>query len=106
MEATRGAAMEATRGAAMEATRDAARGVAWGAAWGTAWGAACDTAWSAARGAARVAALYAEFILTSDLKFDDKKKHIKTVNDRWDVWKKGYGVYARVNGVLYVYAKK
>ena len=80
--------------AAMDAARDAARDAASGAARD----AASDAAWDAA--------LFSEYIITADLKFKDKEKHLKHVKARWEVWQKGYGLICDVDGVLYVYAVK
>ena len=87
-----------TWGAARDAARDAAYDAAYGAASGAAYGAAYDAAYDAA--------LCARYILTSDLKFKDKAKHLKHVLARWEVWQKGYGLLCDVNGVLYVYTVK
>jgi hypothetical protein len=32
-------------------------------------------------------------------------KHKKHLRDRWDVWKRGYGLVCDVGGVLYTYDK-
>ena len=66
------------------------------------WGTARD----AARGAAWDAALYSDYIITSDLTFKDKEKHLAHAKARWEVWQKGYGLLCDVDGVLYVYAVK
>jgi len=84
----------AARGAAWDAARDAARGAAW------------DAARGAARGAAWDAALFSEYIITADLKFEGREKHLKHVKARWEVWQKGYGLLSDVDGVLYVFAVK
>ena len=55
-------------------------------------------------GAALGAALCSYYILTSDLKFKDKEKHLKHVKERWEVWEKGYGLLCDVDGQLYVYS--
>ena len=85
--ATRDAARGATRNAARSAARDAARAAAWGAAMDAAWG----------------AALISDYIITSDLDFKDKEKHLAHAKARWEVWQKGYGLLCDVDGVLYVY---
>jgi len=50
--------------------------------------------------------LKAEQIVVSDLNYEDKVKHEHDIDERIEVWKKGYGLFNDVNGVLYVYAKK
>jgi hypothetical protein len=47
-----------------------------------------------------------DYLMTSDLKFKDKAKHLKHVLARWEVWQKGYGLFCDVDGVLYMYAAK
>ena len=84
---------DAARGAAWDAARDAARDAAW------------DAAWDAARDAARGAALISDYLITSDLDFKDKAKHLAHAKARWEVWQKGYGLLCDVDGVLYVYCK-
>ena len=80
-EAARGAAGEAARGAAL----DAARGAAWDAAWGAAGG----------------AALWARVLVCEGLPIS--QQHVDHAEARMNVWRKGYGLYCDVNGVLYVY---
>jgi hypothetical protein len=82
-------------------------GITWDAAWAAAGDAAGGAAWDAARAArdaARDAALMARYVICADLKIDSK--HIKHVNDRWEVWKRGYALLCDINGVLYVYGVK
>jgi hypothetical protein len=81
---TRAAARDAARAAARDAAGAAARDAAWDAAWD--------------------AALYSKGIFICDgLKLAEKHKtHIRK---RMEVWQKGYGLYADINGVLYVYKK-
>jgi hypothetical protein len=75
------------------------------AAWDAAWAAARAAAGAAARAAARDAALYTyTHHVCSDLKLDER--HVKHAAERWEVWRKGYGLYGDVGGVLYVYAAK
>ena len=86
-------------------------GDTWGAARGAAWDAAWDAARDAARrdaarrDAARDAALISDYLITSDLDFKDKAKHLAHAKARWEVWQKGYGLLCDVDGVLYVYCK-
>jgi len=101
-----GAAWDATRNAARNVAEDAAWYVAGDAAWDAAWYAADDAALYAAGNATRDASLMARLMLVKDLKYKDKQKHEAHVKARMEVWKKGYGLYCDVNGVLYVYAKK
>jgi hypothetical protein len=83
------------------------------AAWSAAGSAAMYAAGSAARSSAMSAAgdaagdaayLKVYQIICSDLKLDPK--HIKHINDRWEVWKRGYSLLCDVGGVLYVYGVK
>ena len=112
-DAARNAARDAVWDAARDAIRNAARDAARDAVWDATWDAACnatrnttrDAAWNAAWNAAWDAALFSYFILTSDLKFKDREKHLKHVKSRWEVWQKGYGLLCDVDGVLYVYCK-
>jgi len=69
--------------AARAAARDAARDAAWDAAGAAAWAAACR--------------------IVKD-KLD--RKHIKHVEARMQVWRKGYALLCDVDGTLFVYAKK
>jgi hypothetical protein len=101
-DAARGAAYDAASGAAYDAAYDAARGAAYDAARGAAYGAAYDAGYDAASDAA----LMSDYLMTSDLKFKDKAKHLKHVLARWEVWQKGYGLFCDVDGVLYMYAAK
>jgi hypothetical protein len=107
--AARDAAWDVVRSAAKGAARDAAwyaaKDAAWDAAWYAAKDAARDAAKDAARDAARDAALYADFIVVSDLDFKDKKKHEAHVKARWEVFQKGYALICDINGVFYVYCK-
>jgi hypothetical protein len=82
----------------------AAGAAARAAAWDAARAAAGDVAWDAARAAARAAACKAQYAVCTGLKIDPK--HIKHIEDRWEVWKRGYGLLCDVNGVLYVYGVK
>ena len=63
-----------------------------------------DSALGADLGAARDAALIARMIVCKGLPM--KTKHLRHVNARMDVWRKGYCLLCDVNGTLYVYAKK
>jgi hypothetical protein len=103
-DAARAAAGDAARAAAGDAAWDAARAaagdVARAADWDAVGAAAGDAAWDAAWDAA----LQARIIICKGLKLD--KKHIDHAKARWDVWKRGYGLYCDVNGTLYVYGVK
>lgn len=104
-DAAEAAAWDAARGAARDAARDAAGAAARDAAWGAARDAAGAAAWDAAWGAARDAALYAHCkYICSGLKLT--KKHLKHVEDRMEVWRRGWALLCDVNGVLYVYGKE
>ena len=83
-DAARDAAREAARGAA----RDTARDAAWDAARDAARGAARGAGQVAARGAAWDAALLSDYLITSDLEFKDKEKHLAHGKARWEVWQK------------------
>jgi hypothetical protein len=102
-DAARDAAWEAIRDAARDATRGAAWDAARDAAWGATRAAAWDAAWDAARGAAWGAALKATFIVTADLKIEDK--HRTFVDEMWHILAAGYGYFGMVEGVHYVYRK-
>ena len=93
------ATWDAARDAAWDAARDAARDAAWDAAWDAA------RRDAARRDAARDAALISDYLITSDLDFKDKAKHLAHAKARWEVWQKGYGLLCDVDGVLYVYCK-
>ena len=54
--------------------------------------------------AARNAALFAWMLVCLGLPMD--KKHLIHLNERMEVWRKGYCLLCDVNGTLYVYAKK
>ncbi len=56
--------------------------------------------------AATSAALYALYILAKDLDFPGKERYSAHVNEHWNVWEKGYGLAAEVNGKFYVYTAK
>ena len=114
--ATRGAARAAAGGAAWAAARDAAWDAAWAAmggntvnaAWDAAWSDVYHTTWNAventtldALDATRDATLMMRVLITSDLNVDEK--HRAHARARWDVWKRGYGLWGDVNGALYVY---
>jgi hypothetical protein len=115
--AARDAVWDAARDAIRNAARDAARDAVWDATWDATRNAARVATWDAIRDAIRNAArdavwdatwdaaLFSYFILTSDLKFKDREKHLKHVKARWEVWQKGYGLLCDVDGVLYIYCK-
>jgi hypothetical protein len=98
------AAGDAAWDAAWDAARGAVRAAAWDAAGDAARGAVRAAAGDAAGGSAWDAALMARYVICTDLKIDPK--HIKHVNDRWEVWKRGYALLCDINGVLYVYGVK
>ena len=75
----------------------AARAAAWDAARDAAWDAARDAAWDAARDAA----LWARVLVCEGLPIS--QQHVDHAEARMNVWRKGYGLYCDVNGVLYVY---
>ena len=100
-DAARDAIRNAARDAARDATRNAARVATWDAIRDEIRNAARDAVWDATWDAA----LFSYFILTSDLKFKDREKHLKHVKARWEVWQKGYGLLCDVDGVLYIYCK-
>ena len=77
----------AARAAAWDAARDAARAAARAAAWDAAWAAADQIAIN---------------VLCADLLID--QKHRDAITARWDVWQRGYGLMAEIDGVLFVYA--
>ena len=111
MNGAKDAAWVAASGAIRHAAIDARRDAAWIAAWDSARQAVWDAVGTIARNLASVsagdavldAALMAQMIVTKDLDFKDKDKHAKHVSERMDAWKRGYGVAADVNGILYVY---
>ena len=87
-----------TLDAAVSAARSAARSAAGSAAGSAAWSAA----WSASGSAAWDAEVYAQVKIIPRV----PKKHVKYMEERMLAWKRGYGVYCDVNGVLYCYAIK
>jgi len=95
------AAWDAARRAAGDAAWGAAEDAAGNAAWDAAWGAARDAAWGAAWDATGDAALLARVKLSKI-----KGKHLKHVEERMQVWEKGYALYCDINGNLYVYTKQ
>jgi len=84
---------------------------AWSAAWNAAEKAASSIGGNAAgidtriaaRDAAEDAASMGRLIAVKNLDFEGKDKCIGYANERMNVWRKGYGLAAEVNGVLYVY---
>jgi len=86
-----------TRSAARDAAGDAAGDAARDAAWNTAWSAT----WDAAKDAVGDAAVFARMLVCLDLNIEFK--HLAHLNARMEVWRKGYGLYCEVDGVLYVY---
>ena len=104
-DAARDAAWDAAWDAAGDAAGDAARDAAWNAAGDAARDAAWNTAWSAtwdaAKDAVGDAAVFARMLVCLDLNIEFK--HLAHLNARMEVWRKGYGLYCEVDGVLYVY---
>ena len=82
-----------TRSAARDAAGDAARDAAWNTAW--------SATWDAAKDAVGDAAVFARMLVCLDLNIEFK--HLAHLNARMEVWRKGYGLYCEVDGVLYVY---
>ena len=111
-------AMASARVSARDSAWDSARASARASAWDSTWASARDSARDSARASARASAwdstwdstrdfsLMACLVIVSDLDYPDKEKHEKHVKSRIEVWKKGYGLFCDVDGVLYVYAKK
>ncbi len=103
----RDAAWTSAFGAARDAAHDASRSRAWSVAWDTVrdivWATASDAARVAAGDAVLDAALMAQLIVVKDLDFDEKESHLRHTAERIEAWRKGYGVAADVNGILYVY---
>jgi hypothetical protein len=58
---------------------------------------------AAAMDAAMAAALWARVLVCDGLPI--AQKHIDHAAARMDVWRKGYGLYCDVDGVLYVYER-
>jgi hypothetical protein len=111
-------AWDAARTAAWNAAKisasDANRSAEWEAAWDNARDVTREAAWAAARveapdvaktipwDAAWHAADYAVICgVCSDL--DIPSEHLRTIERRIDVWRKGYALMSEVNGTLYVY---
>lgn len=98
-------ARDAARASAWDAARDSAWESARASAWDAALASALASAWESARDAAQDAALYVVTTgVCADLPID--QKHRDHVQTRMDVWRRGYGVYCDVDGVLYVYGIK
>jgi len=131
---TRDAARDAAKVAAWDAALDAAWGAAKDAAWGAALDAALDAArdaakvverdavWDAARVAAKVAAKVAARDAVWDASGDAvwdaariagclvvaeliDKKHIGFCDEVAEIWSAGYGRYATIDSVHYVYTR-
>jgi hypothetical protein len=104
--AARAAAGDAARDVAGDvagaAVRDAAGAAVWDAARAAVWDAAWAAAWAAVRDAAGDAALTTRCLIASDL---IDPKHLDHATARMNVWKKGYGLFCDVGGVLYVYER-
>lgn len=81
--------------------RAAARDAAWDAARDAAWNAARDAAGDAAGDAARDAAIYCVVAILPDNKIE--AKHRQHMNDRMEVWRRGYALLCDVDGRMYVY---
>jgi len=98
------AAGNAAWNAARNAAWKAARNAAWKAARNAARNAAGDAAWKAARNAAWNAELMATILVCYGLKTLDED-HVRHALSRWEVWKRGYGLFGDINGELFVYKK-
>jgi len=103
-------ARNAAADAAYDATRDAARFRvydavydAWKVTYSAVRNATNDLAYFTAKEAARDAVLMARLLVCDGLNLDPK--HLQQAKDRWKVWTRGYGLFADVDGVLYVYKK-
>ena len=118
--------MYKARYVAMAAAVDAAKSDAWNDAWIDAWNdaalaaraatatatataaamavvrAAARTAYAAARSVFRSAAWDAAAVAEARA-VNLKGKHRKHLEDRMEVWRRGYGLLCDVNGILYVY---
>lgn len=107
--ATQEAAQEAAQGAAWSETREAAwstaRRAAWSAARGAAWSEAREAAWSTGWATTGEAARDATLMATI-LVLPESFEYRAYAQRRWDVWLRGYGLYADVGGVFYVYQKE
>ncbi len=101
-DAAGAAAGDAAGDAARAAARDAAWNAARAAVWDVAWAAVRDVAWAAAWDVAWDASLCAQCVHICD-GTDLAANHIKHAKARWQVWEKGYGLAADVEGMLYVY---
>jgi len=66
-------------------------------------GAARAAARAAAWDAARDASLVARIKICTGIKLS--KKHTKHAEDRWEVWKRGYGLFCDIEGKFFVYKK-
>lgn len=84
-----------TRDAAKDAAEDAARDAALYSAW--------DVALYAAWDAARYACIFSGMLVCFGLNIE--LKHLIHLNARMEVWRKGYGLFCDVEGVMYVYKK-
>ncbi len=55
--------------------------------------------------AVRDAIFMAKVLTVSDMDLMDRKKYMKYAEERFDVWRKGYGLLYDVGGTFYVYCK-
>jgi hypothetical protein len=101
-DAAGAAARDAAGDAVWDAAWAAARAAVWDAARAAVWDAAWAAAWAAVRDAAGDAALTTRCLIASDL---IDPKHLDHATARMNVWKKGYGLFCDVGGVLYVYER-
>jgi len=101
----RNAAYTATWDAAMKTANNAAYSTARDAVLRAAGKAARTAVWDANYNAAKAndASLMARLLICDGLDLDPK--HLKHARERWAVWTRGYGLYADVDGVFYVYKK-
>lgn len=84
-------------------SRDSAFASAFDSARASAFASARARTYDSARDSAYDSALYAGYCICADLSID--KRHRQHVHDRWEVWKRGWGLRCDINGVLYVYKK-
>lgn len=96
-EDARGASWEAAREAAGSASREAAVEAAGDAAW---YATRRVTMRLPSEGGTKDAAFMAECIAVGDLL---GAEHIETAREAWDVWRRGYALYGRIDGQLWVY---
>ena len=103
-EAAKYAAKDASREVVQHHARDTAMYAVKDAFWATAKRSAWKNAVAghASRLAAEDAALYVDCVCICD-GTGLASQHVEHTRERWEVWRKGYGVAGEVGGVLYVY---